>query len=523
MIYLFGEYELDTRLHELQRGGCVYAVEPLVFDLLLYLIEKRDRMVSRDELNQSIWKGRVVSEASLNSCLRSARRAIGDSGKKQDFIRTFPRRGVRFVGGVAVRGQNHADVGPARADIDVEASSLSPPGKPSIAVRPFENMSDDPGQEYFSDGMTEDIITALSSVGWLFVIARNSTFTYKGQAVEVTRLARELGVRYIVEGSVRKAGNKVRITAQLIDGTNGDHVWAERYDRELDDIFALQDEITENIVGRIDTELRAKEMDLARRKPPANLDAWDLYQRGLWHFYKLTKDDNEEARALFHKSAERDPSFSLAYAGIAMSCYAEVFHFFSDNVDEWVTRGLAAGERAVALDGAECFNHFALGRVLMLAGEHERNIAEMEKSLALNPSYAQGYFGLGIALNTKGRAAEAIRNIDMDMRLSPNDSAMWAMQVNRAMACNNLGNFEEGEEWARKAINARPDFFGGYTCLARALVDQDRPEEARAVITALRRVMPDINLPLLRRLGRFYNPDTLERGIAALRKAGLPE
>jgi adenylate cyclase len=412
---------------------------------------------------------------------------------------------------------------PESLEVKPEDNVLPLPDKPSIAVLPFDNMSGDPDQEYFADGITEDIITALSRVGWLFVIARNSTFTYKGQAVDVTRIAGELGVRYIVEGSVRKAGNKVRITAQLIDGTNGNHVWAERYDRELDDIFALQDEISENIVGRIDTELRAKEIDLARSKPPASLDAWDLYQRGLWHLYKITKEDNEEAHASFRKATERDPSFSLAYAGIAMSCYVEVFHDFSDDTDEWINQGLAAGERAVTLDGAEYYNHAALGRVLMLSGEDARAIAELERSVALNPSYAHGYLGLGIGLTWQGRSAEAIRNVDMAMRLSPNDPVLWGMQISRAVASNKLGHYEEGEEWARKAVNARPDHFGGYSALVVALVEQDRMEEARATIATLMRVKPDFTVSVYRRVRWFANSEYLELNIVALRKAGLPE
>ena len=321
----------------------------------------------------------------------------------------------------------------------VTASEPLPlPDKPSIAVLPFDNMSGDPEQEYFSDGISEDIITALSKVHWLFVIARNSTFTYKGSAVDVTRVARELGVRYVVEGSVRKAANKVRITAQLVDGTTGNHVWAERYDRELTDIFAVQDEITETIVGRIDTELRASEIDRARRKPPANLDAWELYQRGLWHFYKVTEQDNEAARTLFHESVERDPNFAVAHAGIAGTCFIEVLLGFGDNPTEWLATGLAAGEQAVALDDKDGFTHYVLGRVLTLAGQGDRAIAELEKSVALNPSFAHGYYGLGFTLNWYGRAADAIPRLDMAMRLSPHDPILWAMQVFRASCCNNL-------------------------------------------------------------------------------------
>ncbi len=404
-----------------------------------------------------------------------------------------------------------------------QSEPLALPDKPSIAVLPFDNMSDDPGQEYFSDGISEDIITALSKVHWLFVIARNSTFTYKGSAVDVMRVARELGVRYVVEGSVRKAANKVRITAQLVDGTTGNHVWAERYDRELDDIFAVQDEITETIVGCIDTELRASEINRARRKPPANLDTWELYQRGLWHFFKLTKEGNEEARNLFRKAVERDPSFALAHAGIAFTCFSEVHYDFGDNPAECLAQGLAAGEQAVALGAMDGFTHFALGRVLALTGQGDRAVAELEKSVALNSSFAHGYHGLGTTLNWYGQATDAIPKLNMAMRLSPHDPLLWAMQCQRASCGNNLENYDEAEEWARKAANTRADKFWPHTHLAVALMGQNRRNEARVAIEVACRVKPDLSLSVISRLMPHYRPEYLVRRIDALRKAGLPE
>jgi adenylate cyclase len=404
-----------------------------------------------------------------------------------------------------------------------EDARLALPDKPSIAVLPFDNMSGDPEQEYFSDGISEDIITALSKVHWLFVIARNSTFTYKGSAVDVIRVARELGVRYVVEGSVRKAANKVRITAQLIDGATGNHVWAERYDRELDDIFALQDEITETIVGRIDTELRASERERAQRKPPASLDAWELYQRGLWHFYKLTKEDNEAARCLFHDAVERDTNFALAHAGIAATCFVEVLLGFSDNRSEWLAQGLATAEQAVALDDMDGFIHYVLGRVLTLAGQGERAIAELEKSVALNPSFAHGYYGLGFTLNWYGRAADAIPKLEMSMRLSPHDPILWTMQGFRASCCNNLEIYDEGEKWARKAIYTRPGQFLPHIILASALVGQDKLDEARVAIEAAHRVKSDLSLSVIGRLFPHFHPEYGVRFFDALAKAGLRE
>lgn len=336
-------------------------------------------------------------------------------------------------------------------------------------------------------------------------------------------MAKELGVRYVVEGSVRKVANRVRITAQLVDGTTGSHVWAERYDRELEDIFAVQDEVTEAIVGRIDTEVRGSEIDRARRKPPANLDAWELYQRGLWCVYTVTKEGNEEARNLFLKAVERDPDFALAHAGISLSCYNEVIDGYSVNSAKWLAQGLAAGEKAVTLDDKDSFCHFALGRTFALAGQGDRAIAELEKSVGFNPSFAQGHFGLGFTLNWYGRAAEGIPMYDLAMRLSPNDPHLWAMQASRAHCCSNIENYKEAEEWARKTVNTRAELFWPNVNLADALSGQNRHDEARVAIEAARRVNPDMSLSMIKRVMPNMHPEYLKRRLDSLRKAGMPE
>ena len=416
------------------------------------------------------------------------------------------------------------DAGARAAPVSTGTVSSPPalPEKPSVAVLAFDNFSDAPEQEFFADGITEDIITALSKFKGLFVIARNSSFTYKGSGTDVMRVARELGVRYVVEGSVRKAANKVRVTAQLVDGATGNHVWADRYDHESDDIFALQDEITEEIVGRLDTEVRSSEMDRARRKPPANLDAWELYQRGLWHRYKLTKEDNEEARNLFRKAVERDAAFALAHAGIARTCCAEINEGFGDTSAGWLEKGLAAGEKAVDLDDNDSYTHYALGRILVLAGQGKRAIAELEKSIALNSSNAQGYLSLGHALLWYGRAAEAIPRLDMAMRLSPYDPVLWAMQSIRATACIQLENYDEAATWAQIAVNTNPEQMWAHLNLAVALAGQERPDEARVAIEAARRLKPDLSLSVFGRLLPHFHPEYLERYNNALRKLGLP-
>ncbi len=287
MQFLFSNHVLDTDLRELGSEGRVIPVEPQVFDLLVHLLENRERVVSKDDLIDKIWHGRSVSDSTLTSRINAARRAVGDNGAEQNLIRTVPRKGVRFVGAVVTQLRNpSADDAAAAPEHQVRPSQPGPPlpDRPAIAVLPFTNMSGDREQDYFSDGISEDIITALSKLRWLFVIARNSSFVYKGRSVHINLIAQELGVRYVVEGSVRRSGDRVRISVQLTDVSTGSHIWAERYDRDLADVFALQDEITESIVAAIEPQLYVAENFRAQRKPPGSLDAWDLVVRGLSHF-----------------------------------------------------------------------------------------------------------------------------------------------------------------------------------------------------------------------------------------------
>src|SRR6185295_18137810 len=269
----FDNHILDTDLRELRRGGELVAMQPQVFDLLVHLLQRRDRVVSRDDLIELVWGGRTVSDSTLDSRINAARNAVGDNGKEQRLIRTIPRKGLRFVG--AVNGPRDAQAAPPPAAAEQPRAGLTQPDRPAIAVLPFDNMSGDREQEYFSDGISEDIITALSKLRWFFVIARNSSFTYKGKPVHMRQVAAELGVRYVVEGSVRRSGDRVRITAQLNDTATGSHIWAEHYDRELTDVFAVQDEITDAIVTAIEPQIYAAENFRSRRKPPNNVDAWD--------------------------------------------------------------------------------------------------------------------------------------------------------------------------------------------------------------------------------------------------------
>ena len=291
MPFLFEDYRLDPDRRELTRASQAIAIGPQVFDLLLHLVENREHVVSRDDLLAAVWGGRIVSESTMTSHINAVRKAIGDSGGEQRLIRTIARKGFRFVGEVRESPSPEAFDSPkaaAATSTEISADELSLPDKPSIAALPFRNLSGDPEQDYFADGVVEDIIAALSRNRWLFVIARNSSFAYKGRSVDSKQVGRELGVRYVLEGSLRKAANRVRITGQLIDATTGAHIWADRFEGTLDDIFELQDQLTASVVGAIAPQLERAEIERAKRKPTGSLDAYDYYLRGMANLHRGT-------------------------------------------------------------------------------------------------------------------------------------------------------------------------------------------------------------------------------------------
>jgi adenylate cyclase len=413
---------------------------------------------------------------------------------------------------------------PGTAAAKPPCEPLPLPDKPSIAVLPFDNMSGDPEQEFFADGITEDLVTALSKIRWFFVIARNSTFTYKGQAVEVTQVARELGVRYVIEGSVRRAGSRVRITAQLIDATTGRHVWAERYDRLIEDIFELQDEMAQTIVGAVEPELSAAERESAARKPPESLDSWETYQRGLWHLWNFNKDDNAEAQRLLQKAQDLDPGFATAYAFESYSHYLHVMLGFAEAPAESLAAALTAAKKALALDDKDPVAYFALGRVYMLRGQHDDSVAALERAVASNPSFGLAHHGLGAALMLSGRLEEAAEALDTAIRLSPRDPVLWGTMSFRSLTCTMLHQHEAAAEWGRRAMHEPRSADGGYwSCavLASALGNIGQTAEAREVLDEALRRKPDLSLAYLEKTFPTKQPDGLEPYLEGLRKAGL--
>jgi len=370
--FFFGNHKLDTDRRELHRGSTPVAVEPQVFDLLKYLVENRDRVVSKDDLIASVWVGRNVSDSTLSSRINAARRAIGDNGDEQKLIRTIPRRGVRFVGDVSI-----APVQSETAPVAAQRTSSIRSDRPSVAVLPFVNVSGEPNQDYFADGISEDIITALSKVRWFFVIARNSSFIYKGQPVNTKRIGAELGVDYLIEGSVRKSGDRVRITAQLNDTAIGNQLWSERYDRQLAGLFDVQDEITEAVVAAIEPQIYAAENFRARRKPPENLDAWGLVMRALSHYWSVTREDNLQAQALLEQAIAIDANYAQALAVLAVS-HTFGAHMGWEDVPTAVSIAKRTGLAAVQADSEDPWAHLGLATAHVYMRRFEDSLAEFE-------------------------------------------------------------------------------------------------------------------------------------------------
>jgi adenylate cyclase len=404
------------------------------------------------------------------------------------------------------------------------SATLPLPDKPSIAVLPFTNMSGDANQEYFSDGITEDIITELSRSRNLFVIARNSSFQYKGQSPRVQEIGRELGVQYVVEGSVRKAGNRIRITVQVVEAESGNHIWAERYDRDLDDIFSLQDEMTQTIVGAVEPELSAAERERAVRKPPESLDAWETYQRGLWHLLNFTKDDNAKAQIQLRRAQSLDPRFATAYAYEAYSHYLDVMLGFAQAPEDSLEVALEAAKKALALDDKDPVAYFAAGRVYMMLGKHDASVAELQAAVGLNPSFALAHHGLGCALMLSDRLQEAADELDKAIRLSPRDPVLWGMMCFHSLNCILMHDYQAAVGWAERVIHEPRSAGGGYwpyAVLSSALGNLGKIKEARSALDEALLRKPDLSLAYLEKTLPTKGRGSLAPYLDGLRKVGL--
>jgi TolB-like protein len=527
MLLVFDDCVLDLDRRELLRASQVIATAPQVFDLLVYLAESRERVVSRDDLMNAIWAGRIVSESTLASHINAVRKAVGDSGQQQRVIRTVARKGFRFAADIReVKSLDGVGLSGAESAISVQASTSAPalPAKPSIAVLPFVNLSGNQEQDYLADGVVGDIIAALSQHRWLFVVARNSSFTYKACMVDVKQVGRELGVRYVLEGSWRKAKNRVRITCQLIDATTGAHHWAGRFEGVLGDIFELQDQITESVVGAIAPQLERAEIERARHKPTESLDAYDYFLRGMAKLHHGTKEAIDQALPLFYKAIEFDPDFASAYAMAAWChCWRKVNCWMTDRPRE-MAEGARLARRAVELDKGDAVALTRSGHALAhLAGDLPGGIALLDKALVLNPNLAAAWF-LGAYLRLwHGETDAAIEHFTHAMRLSPLDPELYRMQAGMAIAHLFVGRFDIASSWAEKAFRDLPSFLLAAAILAASHALTGRMAEAQRAMDHLRQLNPTLRLSNIVDWLPIHRPENLATLVDGLRRAGLPE
>jgi adenylate cyclase len=525
LLYLFDDFVLDTDKRELRRGADVVSVAPQAFDVLDYLIRNRERVVSKDNLVAAIWEGRIISDAALTTCLKAVRSAIADSGEGQRLIKTLPRKGFRFVGKVRV------EQGPGRTPdggtpVEPPRPALALPDKPSIAVLAFTNMSGDPDQGYFSDGITEDIITGLSRFSELFVIARNSSFQYKGKSSDVRQIGRELGVRYVLEGSVRRAGDRVRISAQLIDAVTGAHRWAERYDRQLDDVFAVQDEVARTIVAILAAHVNKAEIERTIDKPPEAWQAYDYYLRAADTRVSFRSSwratDLYEARRLLEQALAIDSNYARAYAGLAQNhSTAWLMSLDGDHLNPaCLDRAYHLARKAVQLDPNLPEAHAALGFALGRRREHEAAVAEVERAMALNPNFTDWRFA--DVLMFAGDPVRAIEAGQRHMRLDPFYTPVEPASL--GLAHYLLRQYSQALPLLRECVSRAPNFRAGHVFLAATYAQLGNIEQARAEAAEVLRIEPKYTIEGTQaRLIGFKRPEDAEHFFGGLRKAGLPE
>ena len=511
LLYRFDDYVLDTDRRELRCGQALLTIEPQVFDLLTCLVSNRHRLVSKEDLLASVWGGRIVSESTLASRINAARRVIGDSGEEQRLIRTTIGKGFRFVGVV----QEHHPNG----DVVIV------PEKPSLAVLPFQNMTGDAEQEYFVDGMVEEITTAIARMPWLFVIARNSAFTYTGKAIDVKQAGRELGVRYILEGSVRKAGGRIRISGQLVDTTTGAHIWADRFDGALDDIFELQDRIASAVAAEIEPKLFHSEIERAFRKPTESLDAYDLYLRASSEFDKLTDAGMREAVALLERALVIDPSYPAAAAFIGICrCLQRTHGWITPQAPE-ITEAIALARQALEAgrDDPDALR-MASYTLAMLAEERELGLQGIERSLSLNPSSAHAWLSKGLVCCFLNRPDPAQRAFEYASRLSPVDPLGYIFLWGLALAHFLAGRYKESLDYAEQSGRDHPRFIPPFRLKIALYVYFGRINEARDALRGMLELSPGLTITTLRAQMPWLMP--LEAGKVLLngfREVGLAE
>jgi TolB-like protein/DNA-binding winged helix-turn-helix (wHTH) protein len=558
MIYSIGPVLIDTQAYEVRKDGASMSVEPQVFDLLVLLIENRDRIVTRDEIIERVWKGRIVSEAAISSRIKAARRVIGDDGKAQGLIRTIHRRGLRFVGDVETERARLASTSDGESAPTVPAGhrllhgsvsrfstghaltasapeadlvnsdtasglDLSLPNRPSLVVLPFALLGGDEHARVITDGLTLDIMTRLARTRWLFVISRGTAFMFRSSVQDIKSIAQKLGVQYVVQGNVQFLGRRVRVNVALTDALSEREVWAEQFDRSIDDIFAIQDDIANIIVGSVESEIELSERQRALLKHPATLDAWSAYHRATWLMYQFTPEAYEEAERLFNLSARLDPNSARVYAGLSFVHWQRAFLEIGKDRNGEIQLALENAQRALNIDPREPQAHWALGRAFLLQRDFDLAIEEIGQSIELSPSFALGHYSSAFARLLSGDHVGSASAVRQARRLSPYDIMSFAMLALEAFDAALAGKHEQAANLADRAARQPNAHYHILAIAAFCNAIAGRDGVARQYVERLAKAHPGY------RIGDYfrafpYRTDTLKRQIhREFRRLGLED
>jgi len=488
MIYQFGEFELDATRFELRHEGDTEPLEPQVYSLLLYLIQNRHRPVTRTELNRAIWQGRVVSDSALTSRIKSARRAIGDTGAQQSLIRTLPRQGYQFIADVTERRPDRRMSAEARDDVtrivaageNLDELELTLPAQPSVAVLPFHVSEPSAPSRLLADGLTLDVTSQLGRARWLFVAARGSTFHFRAGPYDPRDIGRALGVRYVVQGDVHTFGQKIGVYASLADSTNGNELWADRFEYDMQAITDMQLQIAESIVGVVETEIEQAERERSLLRAPEGLDAWSAYHRGCWHMYRFTTQDFDKAEHFFLRSLELDPKAPRAYAGLSFVHWQRAFLELTRDRTTQEQLALERAHQSIGADPRDPLGHWALGRAYLLQSDLDQAVDELEQSVGINPSSAVGQYSLAYSLMQMGETTRSLAANTKARRLSPYDAMTFAMYACFAANLKLLGRYSEAADFATRAARQPNTHYHVVAIAAVCNVLADRPESAKA-------------------------------------------
>jgi TolB-like protein/tetratricopeptide (TPR) repeat protein len=511
----FGRFQLDLQQRELTRDGVPVELSSRALEILCVLASANGELVSKDELMKRVWPGLVVEENNIQVHVSALRKALDEGKSGKSYLMTVPSRGYCLVGAQPAAA--------ATGDVD-SRPSLAVPDRPSIAVLPFQNMSGDADQEYFADGVVDEIITALSRFSSLFVIARNSSFTYKGRAVDVKQAGRELGVRYVLEGSVRKAAHRVRITGQLVDAANGAHLWADRFEGALDDIFDLQDQMTASIVGAIAPKLEQAEIERAKRKPTKSLDAYDYFLRGMEYSYQHTSESVSEALRLFSRATELDSHFAASY-GMAAYCYVRrQANGWMANLGREIAETARLARKAVQVGKDDAVALSRAGHALAyVVHELDAGALFIDRALVLNPNLASAWFSSGWLRVWIGEPDVAIKHFAQFRRMSPLDHLMPVAQSGSAFAHFLGGRYDEALSQAERVLQESPNFHTALRISAASNALAGRIDAAQRTLARLRQVDPALRVSNLKDLTPLRRPEDIARYEEGMRRAGLPE